>query len=665
MSARIKPLRTAVIFSAVFGVAVGGAHCGQEADRNASTSATIGPAGGTLSLGAVTLEIPPGALVREETLGIRELAGSDGSVSGFETLTPLYGFEPSGLRFQKPIKATFRASSMTEIGEIAWSNSDDSALAEVDTTRDGLALAAQVDHFSRGCAVVSRRCGAVGQPCCRASSCKGGLSCDAAAGRCAGTVTPGDGGVSDASLDAKPDAPPGDGGAPTVSCVRILAGPDRTEATSVATDPAGNMIVAGFFKGSADFGGGALVSAGAEDVFVAKYDSACNHVWSRRFGDAASQALVGFSPLAVVAGGEIVLFGGDKGATDFGFGPLSAGVGSFVVRLRSDGTPLWSRKWVSDAVGVIPTSYAVTSTGEVLAGGYFTGTADFGGGPLTAAPGPGEDMFLVKLDAAGNHIWSKSFPGTNPTNKNTGTVGARSHRLESIAVESSGNILISAEVTGLVDLGGGPIGVPQPQGNNGAVLLARFDPTGGLVRAAAYGADGVAGPSWVQTSPGGDIVLAANFTTPVDFGSGVVASPGEVIVRLTSTWTGIWSKSFPTMTTSTGISPVGLSTSPSSTDFLYFGYLYGPISFGGPTFTSDKSDAGVYVDGFVARFNASGSHVQSLAFGGAKNQTVSAAVAHGASTVLVGDFQGTTRIAGVDYTAVDAQQDSFLIKLTP
>ncbi len=33
----------------------------------------------------------------------------------------------------------------------------------------------------------------------------------------------------------------------------------------------GNIVIAGFFSGSVDFGGGTLNSAGGEDIFAAKF----------------------------------------------------------------------------------------------------------------------------------------------------------------------------------------------------------------------------------------------------------------------------------------------------------------------------------------------------------------------------------------------------------
>jgi hypothetical protein len=40
---------------------------------------------------------------------------------------------------------------------------------------------------------------------------------------------------------------------------------------AIAYDPGGNMLLAGYFAGTIDFGGGPLTSAGNVDVFVAKF----------------------------------------------------------------------------------------------------------------------------------------------------------------------------------------------------------------------------------------------------------------------------------------------------------------------------------------------------------------------------------------------------------
>src|SRR6185437_6832907 len=61
---------------------------------------------------------------------------------------------------------------------------------------------------------------------------------------------------------------------------------DQSSASSVV-DAMGNILLAGDYSGTLNFGGTPLTSAGATDIFAAKLDSNGNHLWSKSFGDPA------------------------------------------------------------------------------------------------------------------------------------------------------------------------------------------------------------------------------------------------------------------------------------------------------------------------------------------------------------------------------------------
>ena len=103
-------------------------------------------------------------------------------------------------------------------------------------------------------------------------------------------------------------------------------------AVAVAVDGAGNAAITGVLNGSTDFGGGVLTSAGSADIYVAKYDPSGAHVWSRRFGDAANQTP---RSIGVDAAGNWLVTGFLQGPTDFGCGAVIGGGGEdiFVAKL--------------------------------------------------------------------------------------------------------------------------------------------------------------------------------------------------------------------------------------------------------------------------------------------------------------------------------------------
>ncbi len=95
---------------------------------------------------------------------------------------------------------------------------------------------------------------------------------------------------------------------------------DHDRGIAIAVDGARNVLVTGFFRGTVDFGGGALTSAGW-DIFVAKYDAAGAHLWSQRFGDTD---LDGGGAIAVDGAGDVLVTGRFRGRVDFGGGPLTS-----------------------------------------------------------------------------------------------------------------------------------------------------------------------------------------------------------------------------------------------------------------------------------------------------------------------------------------------------
>ena len=178
---------------------------------------------------------------------------------------------------------------------------------------------------------------------------------------------------------------------------------------SVALDGSDNVLLTGHFWGTADFGaGGPLTSAGADDIFVTTLDSGGGHLWSKRFGDADSQIA---ASVAVDDSGNALLTGYFWGMVDFGGGPLASTGQSdvFVAKLDANGNHLWSKRF-GDAAFQVGASVAVDGSDNVLLTGFFGGTVDFGAGPLTSAGlDQSADIFVAKLDPTGGHLWSKRF----------------------------------------------------------------------------------------------------------------------------------------------------------------------------------------------------------------------------------------------------------------
>ena len=306
-----------------------------------------------------------------------------------------------------------------------------------------------------------------------------------------------------------------------------FGGGSYDSAQAVAMDRSGNVLVAGSFEKTVDFGGGPLTSTGTPDIFLAKYDANGTHVWSRRFGGVGSATAWS---LVVDGSGNALLVGEFSGTADFGGGLLtSAGNTDIVVAKYSpSGTHLWSKRF-GGAGYDNAWAVAVEDGGNAVVAGAFEGTVDFGGGPLTSA-GSG-DGFVARYDAAGAPLWSKRLGGSGDD------------RARAVSVDRGGNVVVAGEFLGTADFGGGPL---TSAGSSDA-FVARYDSKGAHLWSKRLGGTGTDSAWAVATTVSGTLLLAGDFSDSVDFGGGGLTSAGSsdvFVAEYAAGGTHLWSKRF-------------------------------------------------------------------------------------------------------------------------
>jgi hypothetical protein len=181
-------------------------------------------------------------------------------------------------------------------------------------------------------------------------------------------------------------------------------------AQSLAANSAGDLVLAGAFTGSVDFGSGALTSAGNLDAFVARFNASGGAVWSKRFGDPSDQSITG---VALDPNANVYITGPYGGGIDFGAGTLDAGAGAnaFMAALDPDGGARWSDGFIahpdlqSDPFNLNFLSVAVDGSGEPTLACIFLGSVDFGEGPLTS-DGEFHSFAVAHFDASGAPRWA-------------------------------------------------------------------------------------------------------------------------------------------------------------------------------------------------------------------------------------------------------------------
>ena len=195
-----------------------------------------------------------------------------------------------------------------------------------------------------------------------------------------------------------------------------FGGPSDDIPSGVATDAAGNVFMAGYFFTSISVGGATFVSAGSNDIFLAKYNASGVHQWSQSFGNSSQNETRG---IAVNAAGTFVAITGfftgasismGGGSTLFNGGSSDALVACY----NGSGTYLWSRNFGGTALDN-SLAIAVDASSNVFLAGYTQSSTFYFGGDVFANRGAG-DIALVKLNAVGDHKWSGSYGGVADDN---------------------------------------------------------------------------------------------------------------------------------------------------------------------------------------------------------------------------------------------------------
>jgi hypothetical protein len=273
------------------------------------------------------------------------------------------------------------------------------------------------------------------------------------------------------------------------------------QARDVAVDPWNNVVVAGVLS----------KLASKQDVLVAKY-GANGPVWSQAHEFDEAQLANG---VAVDSAGNIVVVGEFDNVLDFGGAPLvsAGGADIFVTKLDPDGNHLWSQRF-GDGDEQAADTVAVDSAGNIVLGGHFEGSVDFGGGTLTSAGG--QDGFVAKLSANGAHEWSLRV-GDQDT-----------QQVDDIAVDAADNVVVAIQAAGTVDLGGGPVTSYDAVD----VVVAKFTPDGSHIWTERFGGPGNQFVNAVAVDPAGNVVIVGDFTCQTDFGGGTLTSAGALDVFL-------------------------------------------------------------------------------------------------------------------------------------
>ena len=242
---------------------------------------------------------------------------------------------------------------------------------------------------------------------------------------------------------------------------------------SIATDDSGNVFFTSTFDIDTLVAGTELLVnnstyPGGVNIFTVKYDSLGNIVWAKSEGDkyfttATAAACDHYGNVYITGSFEQDSFtvGGYRLHPDSGY--------SFIIKYNGNGDVIWAKTKGGDYISNIALD---NNRGVYIAGNYYQDTAFFP--PYTlfnhkTTVGNFSNLFLVKLDTAGNNIWAKSAGGTND----------RVTYPECLSVDTSGNIWMTGAFDSVSVFGTDTL--TYPAGAVNPNFLAAYSPTGSLL----------------------------------------------------------------------------------------------------------------------------------------------------------------------------------------
>jgi hypothetical protein len=340
------------------------------------------------------------------------------------------------------------------------------------------------------------------------------------------------------------------------------------------------------------------------------------HIWSARFGNTMyTQDLLG---LAADSTGAGIISGALRGDVDLGGGVLTtkSNPDAFVAKFDADGKHVFSKRYKGISYGY---GVGVDSTDNIVLAGTFLDVIDLGGGNLQSMGS--EDIFLVKLDAKGDHVWSRRFGGTGQ------------QIVRDVAIDADGNILLAGEFNGPVDFGGG---VVSSAGQFDA-FVAKLTPSGEHIYSIRFGTpvNGSTYAEHISVDSAGNAIVTGDFSGQADFDDVPIMMTGASLfvayVNPTGKVTHVkgygLAGDFFTVTNVAASGPG---------DAVLVGSFTGDVNFGGSALMSMMGE-----DVFMAKLSPTAEHIWSVRYGDTSPQRATGVAVNALGHIaVVGTFTG-------------------------
>jgi hypothetical protein len=328
-----------------------------------------------------------------------------------------------------------------------------------------------------------------------------------------------------------------------------------SDVTAIALDNNGNLYLTGNFSGTVDFdpsaGTNNITSAGDKDIFVAKWDTSGNAIWTKTMGSTTEDVA---EAICVTAdGSSIFTTGSFTGTVDFDpSGATSnltaaAAQDGYIHCLDGAGNFVWS-KGILGSGNQKGLGICLNSTEDhIYVSGTLEGTTAFATlGALNISSNGGSDGFIGKYNAAtgGNPLWVKRIGGL----ENDELRAVKQDR-------KSDNIYIGGTFRVTVDFDPG-VGVDEatsvgvtygPTNPHTDAFVVKLDNDGNYIWKSIHANAAFLSLAEIDVDKNGFVYSVGSFTGNATTSQGVTnifATSQGWVVKLDSNGTNVWSASY-------------------------------------------------------------------------------------------------------------------------
>lgn len=319
----------------------------------------------------------------------------------------------------------------------------------------------------------------------------------------------------------------------------------------------------------------------------------------------------------------------------------------YLAKLDANGNVLWTKR-AGGTGHEFWTSVTLDNSGNVCVAGAFTSQALVVG--TTTLNGSGfYSIAVAKYSTGGNLIWAQGAGGSSG-----------SEFASSITADAFGNIFVTGGFSDTLIFG--------PYTVTGSMYIVKYDNGGNVIWAknAVGGADGKV----VTSDASGNIYVAGVFNgDSIIFGSSVLyndsADPMDLfLVKYTANGNVLWARSADGGSAAPDfINVLAITLDASGNVYIAGAFLGETISFGPYVLTNDSSAT---YDAFIAKYDSSGNMRWAKSMGGSEHDGIASLAPDGAGAILMSGYFASSAISFDAETLTNVgvgTEDIFMVKI--